>query len=269
MEDYVLGTHDAELHRLGLQAQLWRPQALALWEKAGLRPGQTILDLGCGPGYATLDLARVAGPSGRVVGVDASERFVNHLRSQPPVFDAAPIEASVADVQALELPEGTFDAVWERWCLCFVPKLREALAGVARALKPGGVLVLHEYVNYGCMRLAPQSAAFERIIPAVMESFRMEGGDADVGLRLPTLLAEVGLEVVHLEPVMRLARPTDELWKWPETFFLGYTSLLVERGLISPAERQAFEDDWKAWSLKPEAVFYAPLLIGLIARKKG
>lgn len=267
MEDYILGTHDAELHRLGLQAQLWRPQALALWERAGFRRGQTILDLGCGPGYATLDLARVAGPSGKVIAVDASERFVKHLQAQPAVYDAAPIEASVADVQQLSLPPNSLDAAWERWCLCFVPDVKKALEGVARALKPGGVLALHEYVNYGCMRLAPQSAAFERVIPAVMESFRQQGGDADVGLRLPTLLAEVGLEVVHLEPVMRVARPSDELWQWPETFFLNYTSLLVERGLMSPAERQAFEDGWREWSGKPEAVFYAPLLVGLVARK--
>jgi SAM-dependent methyltransferase len=58
--EYVLGTNDEELARLGFQHRVWGEQAFALWERAGFAPGQTILDAGCGPGFATLDLARLA-----------------------------------------------------------------------------------------------------------------------------------------------------------------------------------------------------------------
>ena len=57
--DYVLGAHQAELERLGLQHAVWRPRALDAWRRAGITRGQRVLDIGAGPGYATFDLADV------------------------------------------------------------------------------------------------------------------------------------------------------------------------------------------------------------------
>ncbi len=79
--DYVLGTHDDELIRLGLQHRVWRPRALDVWRRAGFTVGQTLLDVGCGPGYATADLAGIVGDRGQVVAVDRSERFLEVLRA--------------------------------------------------------------------------------------------------------------------------------------------------------------------------------------------
>src|SRR5262245_60894167 len=79
--DYVLGTHDEEITRLALQHRAWRAQALAGWRHAGLTVGQTLLDIGCGPGYASLDLAEIVGPYGKIVAVDRSRRFLDHLES--------------------------------------------------------------------------------------------------------------------------------------------------------------------------------------------
>src|ERR1051325_2260083 len=66
--DYVLGTNEEELARLGLQHRIWRPVALACWQKAGITIGSRVLDLGAGPGYAATDLAEIVGPNGKVVG---------------------------------------------------------------------------------------------------------------------------------------------------------------------------------------------------------
>ena len=62
---YVLGTRDEEIARLGLQHRAWRSRALAAWRTGEFAPGQTVLDVGCGPGFAALDLAKVVGPDGR------------------------------------------------------------------------------------------------------------------------------------------------------------------------------------------------------------
>lgn len=77
--DYVLGTHDEEIARLGLQHELWRPRMLAGWDRAGFTAGMRIVDVGAGPGYATVDLAARVGPRGEVVAVERSQRFAAHL----------------------------------------------------------------------------------------------------------------------------------------------------------------------------------------------
>src|SRR2546423_15323813 len=79
-KDYVLGTHDEELVRLGLQHRVWRPVVLDCWQKAGITAGKCILDLGAGPGYAALDLAEIVGPSGKVVALERSAKFVAAMR---------------------------------------------------------------------------------------------------------------------------------------------------------------------------------------------
>ena len=74
--DYVLGTHDEELARLGLQHRVWRPVVLDCWQKAGITVGKRVLDVGAGPGYATVDLAEIVGPTGEVVALERSANFV-------------------------------------------------------------------------------------------------------------------------------------------------------------------------------------------------
>src|SRR5436190_1999529 len=79
-KDYVLGTHDEELLRLGLQHRVWRPVVLDCWQKAGITTGKRVLDLGAGPGYAALDLAEIVGRSGEVVALERSGKFVAAMR---------------------------------------------------------------------------------------------------------------------------------------------------------------------------------------------
>src|SRR6266496_2004890 len=78
--DYVLGTHDEELERLGLQHRVWRPAVLDCWQKAGITLGKRVLDVGAGPGYATVDLAEIVGPTGEVVALERSKNFVRAMR---------------------------------------------------------------------------------------------------------------------------------------------------------------------------------------------
>src|SRR3972149_5381149 len=80
--DYVLGTHDKEIQRLGLQHRVWRPRALDAWRRAGFTVGQTLLDIGCGPGHASVDLAEIGRPPGGVGAIDRARRFPAPL--EPP-----------------------------------------------------------------------------------------------------------------------------------------------------------------------------------------
>lgn len=98
---YVLGTGEDELARLGLQHRLWSDAAHAAWLAAGLAPGQRVLDVGCGPGYAAFDLAQIVGRAGAVLAVDESPGFVAHANEQAARRGLPQLRALVADAHAL------------------------------------------------------------------------------------------------------------------------------------------------------------------------
>src|SRR3990172_10377005 len=105
--EYVLGTNDEELRGLGFQHGVWGEQAFALCERAGFAPGQTIVDVGCGPGFATLDLARLVGPKGYVIAVDHSARFLEHLKGQLTAQGIQNVETRLQNVAELDLLSGS------------------------------------------------------------------------------------------------------------------------------------------------------------------
>src|SRR5262245_14213149 len=102
--DYVLGTHDEEIDRLALQHSVWRSRATAAWRRAGFTRGQTLIDVGCGPGYATFDLADLVGPAGRVVAVDRSRRFLDVLERGARARGLDTIETLELDLDDGDLP---------------------------------------------------------------------------------------------------------------------------------------------------------------------
>src|ERR1700730_3643412 len=154
-KDSILGTHDEEIERLGLQRRAWRQRALDAWRSAGIGPGQTVLDVGCGPGCASLVLAELVGPSGRVMAIDKSERFLRALDAMCRDRRIENINAYSADLDAGEFPNGIADRAWCRWVLAFVKDPRAVLARMAAALASDGVMVLHEYFDYSTWRAAP------------------------------------------------------------------------------------------------------------------
>jgi SAM-dependent methyltransferase len=267
-QEYLLGTHQAELERLGFQHRLWAPQTVALWEKAGFGPGMTLLDLGSGPGYASVELAQLAGRSGGVIAVDLSQRFLQHVDALVPAPGAAPIRTLQSDAHRLDLDDASVDGAWARWVLCFTADPGAVVREVSRALRPGGRFAILDYINYRALTVSPKWPAIERVIDATNESFRVHGGSGEIGRELPRLLRDAGFSTVDIEPVVRVARPDSPLWQWPSTFFRGYTPTLVELGLLTHDEAAAFHAAWDALSQNPDAFFFTPLLIGIVATRR-
>jgi SAM-dependent methyltransferase len=115
------------------------PGELAL-DCLGLRPGQRVVDLGCGSGRTTLELAARVGPGGEAVGVDISAEMLARARERAARAGAGNVEFVHADVQVHDLGEGRFDAAYSRFGVMFFADPVAAFANVRRALRPGGAL---------------------------------------------------------------------------------------------------------------------------------
>ena len=265
--EYVLGTGDGELARLGFQHQVWAAATAAAWERAGFRPGARILDVGCGPGYGTFDLAHLVGPSGRVLAVDVSQRFVAYLDDERRRRGLEQVEAHVEDLESLSVPATSVDGAFARWVLCFLRQPEVIVQHVARALRPGGAFLVMDYCHYEGFTVAPRGAAIERVVAATARSFRRDGGDPNVGSAVPAFMRGAGLEVRTLRPLVRLARPGSALWEWPGSFFAGYTASLVKMGEITDEERLAFAREWEERSRSPDAFLLTPPMVEVIGFK--
>ncbi len=267
--EYVLGTDEAELQRLSFQHRLWSETASAHWRRAGIAPGMTVLDLGCGPGFVTRDLAQLLGPTGRVIAIDASQRYIDFVNRTPAPPGAAPIDARVGDAHDPDIPPASIDAAYSRWVFTFLPEPGRAIAGVARALKPGATFSIHDYHQWEEIFWGPANDTMASVRRAVLSSYKAAGSDTRIGQKLPGLMRDAGLLVRDIFPIQMIGRPGDALWQWPRTYFKSFLPRLVAGGHMTEGERLAVEREWDALERDPAAFFYTPPQTGIVAVKPG
>ena len=263
--EYILGTGDSEIRRLGIQHAAWRELAEAAWTRAGIGPGQTVVDLGCGPGYATLDLAERVGPAGKVIAIDRSRRFLDYLAAQAGARGITNIECLEHDLDEDSLPLQVADHVWSRWVFVFVKHPHELLTRVRHMLRPGGTLVLHEYADYASWHSEPASPEIAAFVQAVMESWRAEGGDPNIADKLVGWLREDRAENLRLRPMPRVVRPGEPGWDWLRSYLESGPARLVELGRLDAGAPERILQAVKALESQPDARMWAPLVTEIIA----
>ena len=263
-KEYVLGTDDVEIARLGVQHEVWVPRMLACWDRAGIGEGMRVLDVGCGPGYATLDLGQRVGPGGEVVGVERSERFVTYGTQRCIARGTDHVQFVQQDV--LDPLPGDFEATWCRWVASFVKSPEALAANVAGALREGGVAMFHEYANYATWRMAPRRPLLEEFVAHVMASWREAGGEPDVALQLPALLEKHGLRIRHLEPITWVLSPKDPAWRWLASYIETGPERLLELGRVDRAWVERLHAELRA-AEREGARMVTPMLFEIVAEK--
>jgi SAM-dependent methyltransferase len=269
-KDYLLGTDEAETQRLGMQHRLWAESAVSVWERAGIRVGSNVLDLGSGPGFIAADIAELVGPDGSVLGIEGSPLFVEQFDNRMSALNlpwAKVIEGDLHDLtELLGDRAGTFDVAYSRWVPCFLEDPGVVIKQAADALAPGGRLAIQDYFSYDTMRLAPRVSVFEEVIAAITEMWN-QTGDLDVMGDMPRHMRKAGLEVIELEVVHRIARPSDPIWDWPTIFWPNFIPRVVEAGAITQQTADEFHKAWADASKNPDAFIMLPPVFEAIAVK--
>lgn len=215
-----------------LSAQI-RPLGRRALEHLNVRPGERVLDIGCGGGETTAYLAERVGPSGRVVGVDISEPLAARARQAIEAFPYA--EIRVTDAQTESLEAASFDALFSRFGVMFFANPEAAFANLRRALRPTGrlafvcwrALVDNPWLTVPAMAVA-QHLPIKRPEPNVPGPFAF--ADAD---RVRGILESAGFVHVRHEPIDEL------LHIGPGATFDNVISLLLRIGPAGAALREA------------------------------
>ncbi|HEY2067175.1 MAG TPA: methyltransferase domain-containing protein [Gemmatimonadaceae bacterium] len=264
-DDYVLGTGDEEIRRLGIQHSVWRRYALDAWRRAGFDRGQHIIDVGCGPGYATVDLAALVGATGRVTAIDRSAHFLEALAARQRAERLSNVTAVKLDLADDPLPSIVADGAWSRWVFAFVSQPRKLLQRLHGALRVGAPVVFHEYFEYGTWRLAPRSTTFEEFVQRVMSTWRADGGEPNVALDLLGWLPADGFRIVEVRPIVEVISPLDPMWEWPASFVTsGVRRLVALKSLTAERGNDVIRDFAEAGK-RPAVRMITPAVLEIIA----
>ncbi len=255
---YVIHGGARGVDRLRILARAVQPSTRAVLERAGVGAGMACLDVGCGGGDSTRELASVVGPSGRVVGVDMDVTAIGLARAATAAQGLANVEFRVAGAgQGTVAPE--FDVVYARFLLTHVADPMAVATWMVGHLRPGGVAVVED-IDYGGMFCHPDNAAFRRHVELYSAVVQRAGADAMIGPRLPSLLHAAGCRDI----AMSVAQPAgfDEEVKVMAALT---TEAIADRaaaaGLATRAELDALARDLYAFAEDPLAVMSLPRIV--------
>ena len=177
--------------RLRVLSRVMRPGTLSLFERAGIGAGMRCLDVGCGGGDVTFDLASLVGITGNVVGLDIDPVKIGLAQGDAEQGEVSNVEFRVGDLTD-GLGEEEYDVVYARFVLWTLPDPEGALRQMVTAIKPGGRLVVED-IDFDASDCYPRSEDFERYQEIFRQTAAHLGADLNFGSRVPRALLDAGL----------------------------------------------------------------------------
>jgi ubiquinone/menaquinone biosynthesis C-methylase UbiE len=253
-ETYAHGHHESVL-----RSHRWRSgQNSAAYLLPHLRPGLDLLDVGCGPGTITVDLALAVAP-GRVLGVDRSAEVLHKAAELAVARDAGNAVFEQADAYDLPYAAGSFDVVHAHQVLQHLADPVAALREMRRVCKPGGVVAARDG-DYTAMTWYPADPLLDRWIEIYRLVARANDGEPDAGRFLLAWSHAAGFsDVRSTATAWCYASPEDRAW-WGELWADRMTKTAVgdqavEIGASTRAELDAIAEAWRRWIAHPDGWF--------------
>lgn len=176
-------------------------------DEAGVRPGMRVIDMGCGPGTVTAMLAERVGERGRVFAVDRNPAMLAMARERCAAAKLDNVELVEGTFEIGELPGGPVDAAVGRRVLMYQPDAAQSLRSLARAVRPGGLVLFHEHDA----TLVPHPTAsvplHDRVRAWLRAMLGNEGANVRMGHELFGAMRDAGLDVVALRAEANLLTP--------------------------------------------------------------
>jgi ubiquinone/menaquinone biosynthesis C-methylase UbiE len=250
--------------RLQVLSRVHRVDTVDLLARAGLRPGMRCLDLGCGGGEVTFELAALAGPGGSAIGVDRDEMNLALAREAAQQRRVANVEFRAADVNDWDEPDA-YDFVYSRFLLQHLSQPRSLLLRMWHAVRPEGAIAVED-TDFDGMFCEPGNDALDfhrRMYPSAVER---NGGDARIGRRLYRYFLEAGIP----EPGLRLVQHADAAGEAKTMALLTLQSIeesIVSAGLASSGQVAAAIEELAAFTADPETIIGGPRIFQLWAQR--
>jgi SAM-dependent methyltransferase len=246
-------------HESVLRSHTWRTAAnSAAYLLDSLKPHMKILDIGCGPGTITADLAALV-PDGHVTGVDHAPGILDQARATAAERGLTNVDFAVADVHALEYPDDTFCVVHAHQVLQHVGDPVQALREMVRVAKPGGFIAVRDS-DYAAMTWYPASQGMDDWADLYRRVARANGGEPDAGRRLKSWALRAGLtDIAATAGTWTFATEEERAWwsgLWADrTLASAYAERATEGGHATAEQLRAVSDAWREWGAQEDGWF--------------
>jgi ubiquinone/menaquinone biosynthesis C-methylase UbiE len=224
--------------------------------------------MGAGPGYATVDLAEIVGPTGKVVALERSSNFVRAAQEACRMRGLTNVEIHETDLMTDPIPGADYDFSWDRWVAAFVSDPGLLIQKLASVMRKGGRSIFFEYGQYDTWHFFPALPAQQRFREHVIAAWRESGGDPDGAPKLPELLSANNFRIHSATPHLFCIRPTDYMWQWPATFIDIYLPRLQAMGRIEMKFANDVREELAEAEKNPNALMITPLVVEIVAEKQ-
>jgi ubiquinone/menaquinone biosynthesis C-methylase UbiE len=253
-ERYTHGHHPAVLAAHGARTA----QNSAAFLLPHLRADHRVLDVGCGPGSITVDLAELV-PQGSVVGIDAVASVLEQGRATATARRVSNVTFEPADTYSLPYPEDSFDVVYAHQVLQHVARPVEALREMRRVLRPGGLVAVRDS-DYSTMIHAPHDARLDRWLELYFRVARSNGGEPNAGRFLRGWVQQAGFVNDVTTGSAWCHANAEATTTWGQTWAArvtesAFAEQAVAMGAATVAELADIADAWRTWAAKPDAFF--------------
>jgi SAM-dependent methyltransferase len=257
-------SHPADTYTHGhqesvLRAHRWRTaENSAAYLLPHLRPGMRLLDVGCGPGTLTADLAARVAP-GEVLAVDTSAEVIAEAEAYAREAGARNLSFQVGDFRSAGHAERSFDVVHAHQVLQHLGDPVGALTEMRRLMRPEGMVAARDG-DYSAMVWWPANARLDRWREIYLAVTRRNGAEANAGRWLLHWARQAGFEdVAYSTSTWTFATPEDRGWwagLWAErAISSSFARQAVDYGIATPVELEEVAAGWRSLGEAPDGVF--------------
>jgi SAM-dependent methyltransferase len=249
-------------HESVLRSHTWRTaENSAAFLLPHLRPGQSLLDIGCGPGTITTDLARLVAP-GPVVGIDAASEVVDQAKAHAATTDLDNVRFEVGDLFNLAYDDDSFDVVHLHQVLQHLTDPVAALVEARRVVRPDGVVAARDG-DFGAFTWAPADPMLDRWMELYLAITSENGHNALIGRALLATARQAGFtDVTVSSSNWTYADPESRAWwggLWADRIrYSRIADQAVAYGLSSTDELEEIAQAFLRWAASNDGVFMVP-----------